>query len=536
LIKGELELPKAIEVISVLEIEDFDEFIIMAIGANRYLHEHIEKLYETNREQYYELYKNSKYFKNEKFMTYTALNYEYIQKFAGIFLYEKSADDSTITMDLIKKGYKIVYNFIKDQKAINMIDLRDHFLKTVEDKGYGTTVKSSHVFTIAIYLCTEFNVDIDYDKEDLIKIVKGSFDQYSVYYKFKKKELNDAEIKEYLNKYNDVGINKNGFKLTLNNMLAAIFRQIAAQLAQEDADFEKLDNEQQDKLLLNNTFIKTLDIVNAVLYFCNMDAIDLQSITVLDYNKIRQIAGLCLDSAEKNELPQSSIDMLFALYLILYSLAEEYNVTKNEYLNSAHEETILEVKKLKEKYKSELSSLKDNEETRNREVTRLTNLCDELKKETVVLNKAKADKENEITKLTNQLENLEKEANELRHILDMYRNEYYDEEQVTISKMLEYINTKKCAIIGGHETWQEKLKNKLPNIRFLSADEINKDLSFLANMDAILFNESKNSHSMYNKVKSFAEGSNIPLLMVGKVDNLELSIENIYRELKHCLD
>lgn len=524
-------ITNAANLISNLGIKDFEQFVIMSIGSHSYLHDEINKIYENNKLKYYELYRNSTYFNNKSFMFCTTQNYVNIQRFSGIFLYEKSISKNSITMNLIKKGYKFIYNFIKNNQCVNFYKLRNDYLKFISENVYEQTVKSSHVFAIALYLCEEFKVNIQYEEWDIDNMIKPSFDTYQYVTSYKDLNFNESKIIEYLEKYADIGITKKSFKLTLNEFTSTMSRQRMEKMSKV-AVTNKISDEQLNNITINSPFFKSLNFISRILFFCDIDVLDLQSITILDYEKVKQIVQLCLEGINYNELPELDMDQLFAVSLILYSLAQEYNITKNEYLGNAHEKTIYETMRLKEEYGNKLVSLTKREESAEIEVNKLKRLNRESMDEIYALKKQLKDREKEIFQLGIKYDKLEKQSDELTQIIELYRLQYNEIEKIGMEDMIKFISSRKCVVVGGHVNWQEKLQNMLSNSRFISADELNKDMCFLTNLDAILFNESINSHAMFNKIKALSEGRNIPLILIGKFNNIELTIQNIYNELK----
>jgi hypothetical protein len=98
--------------------------------------------------------------------------------------------------------------------------------------------------------------------------------------------------------------------------------------------------------------------------------------------------------------------------------------------------------------------------------------------------------------------------------------------------MADYINKKKCAVVGGLTSWQDHLKTYLPSCRFVTPDELNMDMNFLLNVDLVFFNEAINNHSMYQKVKSTLFNSDIPICYTGTNTNIKISLKKMYDKLR----
>lgn len=192
---------------------------------------------------------------------------------------------------------------------------------------------------------------------------------------------------------------------------------------------------------------------------------------------------------------------------------------------------------------SEIKILKEDLATKLFEITEIKNenafklkdlqkIIDNQTFEITSFKKQLKEKEKNLNTCSNGFDITEKELSDLNQVINIYRNEG-SREDITIKEMSDFIKHHKCVIIGGHISWQDKVKTLLPNIRFVTADEVSKDISFLTNYNIIFFNESINSHSMFNKVKSLVDFKNIPFAYLGQHTNVELTVQSIYNELKH---
>lgn len=84
-----------------------------------------------------------------------------------------------------------------------------------------------------------------------------------------------------------------------------------------------------------------------------------------------------------------------------------------------------------------------------------------------------------VTMLQNELK-AEKEKNtELIGLRELMFN--LDSQTEYIEQELDYIKLKsiKAVIIGGHEKWQQRMKELLPNVTFIHPDQASFDLSLL---------------------------------------------------------
>ncbi|MCE0578881.1 hypothetical protein LWE76_11425, partial [Clostridioides difficile] len=130
-----------------------------------------------------------------------------------------------------------------------------------------------------------------------------------------------------------------------------------------------------------------------------------------------------------------------------------------------------------------------------------------LKKENLLL-------QDEKEKLKLELELLQKDKNRLeseikeqctsKEELVQLRNFMFNQQQEQEEKVLidESINLKniKAIIFGGHPNWILKMKDKLINFEFISADTINFNVNILDSYEYVFINTNYVGHAMYYKI------------------------------------
>ena len=56
--------------------------------------------------------------------------------------------------------------------------------------------------------------------------------------------------------------------------------------------------------------------------------------------------------------------------------------------------------------------------------------------------------------------------------------------------------------MGGHQIWQNKLKELYPYFNYIDSENVNFDINIVRNADIVLFNTLHCSHSLYYKMKN----------------------------------
>ena len=510
--------------VNIVEIPDFDLLITIAIGSRHIIHEDITEIYRQNKDYYYELFKTSPYYNDQRLASLSVFNYRAIQQFIGIYLHERSLHKNDLTMKLIKKGYRFVFNFVNNKKLVDFFELREGFLDYVKRNNYDKTIHSAHLFGVALYLCKVFEKEIVFDEFD-VSLIRNSIQQIFTQRKFQP-EIS-AEAEEFLKQYQSIGLNKKDFQLPLNILVTSLNQVHREQLAMErNLDLEE-DNDQINELIKEHNFYKALSKIGIILQYCNIDPIDLQNITSINHSKMKEIIALCFESKQL-ELAED-IYSLLGTYLIINGLAHDYNSTKHQLIITSQEESQNELLHLKRAYESKISILQKEEETKNANLSRMAESNKELLETVKELERQLKKKEMVIEEQNKEIHMLQIKQKEL-----LARNnlpEHPVEMELTEEELASYINKWRCVVIGGPKSWQDHLKVFLPACRFISPDELNIDMDFLINVDLVLFNEAINNHSMYQKVKSTLLNTNIPICYTGVNTNIKITLRKMYEEL-----
>lgn len=519
------------ELLSNLNIPDFDLFLIISIGSHSFLHNQIDNIYNENKELYYDIFKNSKYYNNDYLSKISASNYKHIQEFCGIYLYEKKNNKNTTFLKLAKKGYKVIESIIKNNNIVDMYELRDRFLEYVLKSSHSSTISSYSYFSIAIYFCATYNKKILCDSFT-INLLKDSFSQ--IYHSNSFANLNnstDQNIKDFIKKYSSIGITKKSFVLPLNDFTVAIGRVYKHELANNP--LIHYSDDEINELAFKTNFQLGVQTIAAALQFNNIDLIDLLNISSLNYNSLQKLLSFSSFVCKDLGIPNESFENQVGMYLILQALIDDYKLIKKNYLVNSYEENLLELSNLKKEYENKITKIEMQEEIQSKTIDNLKVKIAEAKNSILLLEKEKNKSDKMILSLKNTNHTLEKHNKNLTEIINNKKDETLVEIKSSIyfNNIVNFINNTNCIIIGGNINWQNELKKYLTNIKFLSLDDLNRNFNFITSKSIIFFNDSVNSHSMFNKVKSRIENMNIKLLYCTSNTNIMLSLEHIFNEL-----
>lgn len=495
-----------IQFVSLLQIPDMDMLITMAMGSRDILHEEISSIYKENKVTYYREYKNSPYYHDSRLQSLSVQNYQAIQQFIGIYLHEQSLQSTSITMKLIKKGYRFVYNFVKNNLKVDLYKLRDDYIAYVKKNSFEKNVHLAHLFGIALFLCEQMNKDIIYDSFD-VSLIKNTIDQVFIEIETKPKGTEEAE--KFLEEYRTLGLMKD-FSLPLKDLIIS------------------LTKFHDQEIPMEHDFYKGLSKVALILQYCNINPLDIQNITNIDQVKMKEIISLCLSGLEMFNLTEH-VHSLLGSYLLIYALAADYNVTKHSLIITSQEEAQLEMLNLKKEYEERIRAAQREEEQREAKISQLTEsnkrLIDKVQElEKQLLKKEKQLEENseQITQLKNEQELLIQQIASMKRPCD---------QELSNEEMAAELNKNACVIVGGLKSWQEQLKEFIPSARFLQPEDLHVDLDFILNANIVFFNESINSHAMFQRIKAKLEHTTIPISFSGNNSNIHLSLKKMYEAL-----
>lgn len=492
--------------ISLLEIPDIHMLITMAIGSRDILHEEISLIYKENRVIYYEQYKKSPYYDDSRLQSLSVQNYQAIQQFIGIYLYEQSLDSTSSTMRLIKKGYRFVYNFVNNHLKVDLYKLRDDYIGYVKKHSFEKNIHLAYLFGIALFLCKQLDKEIIFDSFD-VELIKNTIGQ--VFLEIEAKPENRGEVGTFLEEYRSLGMSKE-FSLPLKDLIIT------------------LTKSHEQGQTTSHELYKGLSKVALILQYCNINPLDIQNITNIDQAKIKEILSLCLSAKELFEVSED-IHSLMGSYLLIYALATDYNLTKHNLIVTSQEEAQLELMNLKRKYEQSILSVQQEEAQRIAKVSQLTDSNKRLIDKVQSLEKQLYRQEKKSEEDKEKIAQLMEERELLTRQIELMKGAPLEE--ISTEEMASVLNENICVIVGGLKSWQEQLRKYIPTARFIQPEELNINLDFLVGADLVFFNETINNHAMYHKIKSKLENTNTPICYSGSNTNVHLSLKKMYEEI-----
>ncbi|MFB7157487.1 hypothetical protein, partial [Lysinibacillus sp. NPDC056232] len=161
----------------------------------------------------------------------------------------------------------------------------------------------------------------------------------------------------------------------------------------------------------------------------------------------------------------------------------------------------------------------------------------QLSKENLFLQNNTLAQEKEISKLQkenaallNELTDIKKQNVILINTINEYKSindtllANTNENAFDFDEIISFLLKKKLLLVGGNPKWYSNLSKVLPNLKYLNPNQLNKNLNYITNYDAVFFHYTVNNHSMFDKVQQILRVSETPLHYCGEHSNLQINL------------
>lgn len=532
-------------VLSMSLLKDYDlvPFLIIALGTVKHAHDLLDSCYEEREQEYYEAYRRSEFYIPRLHNGYTVANQERIKKVVGMLQWAIDNEDDTSIIKLMKKGYRLAYNYVLQRNGRIILHefldnkYRKNFAKNTYEDSY--TFSQMHYISyisVVMYNATRQNKELIIHpmlKKDLEDMVAGDSMKFPIsiaevvsdvedYY-------NDEEVVKFFNEYEIAFKQKNHvFEDIIGNLTdkeKKIFKKLHSKdIEQTDFDYKV---SRQGKMKFHS-------MLSAWVQYMGINYKDLKMNTVFSKEDLVRLFVICnFFRKEFNVQEEKYRDILIFSFLNFWALSKEYEYTKNKYLEDIKETYYEELSSIK----NELLSQKEQLKTKETEIQVKQSF---IEQENKLLQKENEDLKRKIKRYEQQLQEVKHSSTELLALRELLFDLENKEEQLQCRHVytedryedtIQYLNSKKCAIVGGHVDWQNKIKKDISSFVFINVDEKGRNLSFLNKMEAIFIKTTYLNHSLYYKVIDAVNMSNVPIFYLNRADNIKLTINEINERL-----
>ncbi|HDX7085969.1 TPA: hypothetical protein RQA65_003479 [Clostridioides difficile] len=471
-------------------------FLAETLSTNKKCYKLIDKYYNENKLKYSNLAKENIFYDSRIASEGSIIQEYYFKKSLGILL-EK--DEKKITR-IFKVGYTIAYNYIisvpifKASTFLRKLMLKNKMEKFSDDELNGNML-------VAISLCGALEKEVDESDEIYVKVIRNLILRNERY------KCEKIFSIDKLSKEEQSLISKIELKLKSIYLKEYTPSSYAIRVNNESTGTFKIDDlSYLDRNLLCFDYIYDLEAISVI------------SIVGKDIFKSKQIQELilCYCSLQNNIEDENSINYEDLLRFIIPAidlryLLVEYKKAKQFFFNNFDEE----LKESIEEKDIELITLK-------KENSLLREENKNLKLELELLQKDKLRLENEIKAQITSKEELV----QLRNFMFSKQQEYI--ENIPTDESIDLKNIK-AIIFGGHPNWILKMKDKLINFEFISAETINFDVNILNSYEYVFINTNFIGHAMYYKIIENLNEEN-KLRYINNI-NVDRVIEDIKRAI-----
>ncbi len=464
---------------------DIVAFVAEALGNNKKIYKDMDSLYLKRKYEYYRVAKEHKLYTHQIITEGSLVQEEYCKKALGLLLLSEHYPDTLEGLfKIIDKGWAYASLFVLNHQVID----GEKFLKNVVKKS-GDIDKVSDTWLNAQMLMMYFLAH-KHDK----KII-----QNQIYH-----TLINSMIFRWEHYQND-----HTYRISMHNASNELKIKVKALKNSIFAENGRFSN-------YYGMYSKMTDRAETIALLFDFDELSCDSVFEDIKFSDRDIDEILLAFVSRNEtyILERAKDFLCSSIYIRY-LIKAYKEVKKMHFKNNRETMFLEIEELEEKQSKSVQDIKrlsaSLEETR----LKAEALERENKRLQIELEKARSNR---------------KELNSLREFLfniDI-EEEYTDEDNLIDVKRLQEVS---AAVIGGHDKWQVKMKEYLPNYIFISPDHLNFDIKILEKVEVVFIYTNYLNHALYYKVMQALDGKDTKIIYIKKKHD-RMVLKAMYQELR----
>lgn len=463
-------------------------FLCEAFGQNEKIYKDIDSVYRSRKYECYRLAKEHELYTNQIITEGSLLQEEYSKKALGILLYQQAnPDDEKIISEtdmLFRKGWPYVCAYL-NHSEISLSKFLEQYCK--KNGGIDRLTDDDLNTNITVLLVLAMSSGKAIVKDDFynktMDALLGRQNHYtSGEYKITISGLTEEEKKS-------VGILKN-----------LVFKQIGKITSYHDMITKLKDDKRGDILsFLFDYENMTSSILDGV-KFTDKDVAEILHLYTLIYPDMNHID---VDKAVSHYLYSIYIKCLIKAYK---QVKQHYFANNKEIMYAELEHTENELKKARQTI-STLAANKEESISEN----------DELRRK--------------INSLESQLQKEEQKNDELNALREFVFS--LDTEIEFKEAPIDYdgLKSSRLIILGGHERWQSKMKEYLPEGVFIHPDMMNFDLSLVDGAEAIFICVNYLNHSIYYRLMEYAKGKSKKIFYINR-QNEKLVLMDMQKKLR----
>lgn len=486
---------------------DLFPFVVEALGNNKKIYKDIDKLYQSNKYEFYNAAKEHKLYTHQILTEGSILQEEYCKKVLGILLVANYKEEISIDIDrIVHKGYTWTYTYVNNHKTIRIVDYYNSFIKKFGGPFDNHRIPIDYHSIILLFWSriTQREIIQDDFYNDYIASLRRRWDHYNDTYKTRidLKKANEIE-KEKIKQLKWAIYRKYGQIEDFNSILNGNFEKKLLDLSAYLFDYENISSLSifEDVKFTNND-------IDEILYLYVLSNEKLRKYPEQDDTEdIKDIRNL-IDNSMIEDATKFLISQMYVKYLI-----KAYKQVKEMYFKNNKETMFVELEELEKS----LNSTTEKLFLAKQEINELQQQLEAREKEN--------------RRLKAELEEERKSRNELNSLREFMFSLDRQVEFTQVKISPDVLKECKGVIVGGHEKWQQRMKELLPNFIFIHPDNMNFDTRILDGIKILFVYVNYLNHALYYRVMSSIEGKNIKVAYLNQ-QNEDMVLKNIYKEIK----
>lgn len=515
--------------------------VVSSLGTTTQLHSSIDEIYAKRPQDYYNAFRTGlcDLINDRMFQYYSFQHTLYLEKVGGIVEYAYKTGNFLDVHKLIKRGYPSVYKLVMHSSNLTYDKV------SVAVRGGGKLeylpeqyhYNSIYLVYFLVYLeetLNKRNFNYDYHQWGLqiqrsTDFHEGNLELFDAHQKIIDAPRKSIRFEGILSTYRESTSVEMLIDTAIDDEHQATFYPLFKGDLYSRFPMEIIDAS-RDKLFTvggNSAYIGVLShFLKTYGVFENIFSHELSTRDLVNMQTV-------LDGVFKNSGVQMEKDLMSITLLYLMVLSKELNLAKPLASRSSHE------------YQEFEERLKGNDEVNalQARIQQLeaenSTLQTELKEKTALLQTV-TENAREVDAHTKKLEQQVSSALEDKQELHRLRQLFFlqneasaeDTEDVTLDmmeSMTQELQNFKILVVGGHDSWVEKMKLAFPKWVFLTVEGATNRQLNQSQFDYLLFNILKNSHGSYYRIQQLIARDKI---LYANHANIQRSIENIYNQIK----
>jgi len=457
---------------------DLTPFLAEALATNKALRPEIDRLYQKDKTRYYELAKHSPWYEHS-FLTSTSLKTEvYARRALGLL----AGLGTPQVVSLLKKGWPWVYKLVSKASSVKADLIQRAIPKSQRDSLTDDEFGGYIVVGLVLGRLLDKAISTDTDTTAICQMLWGRLDHAAGEMRFDYKKIVEERYQE---------------------------REDARRLTQEVQAASNISPRKGLGILSDTTHPEATAWRIAFEFVFDSEGLaesilDDAPLSEEHLESIAAIYNMCFPDKGTSQAIEFHVAAIFVKRLLI-----AYRQVKTQFWENTAE-TIF----------PELDSLHRQIAIMSEERNQLRNENLSLREQGGQLQKmvysehsrAKAESKDTIQTLCAEVEELKAQADADRRELAALRTLFFhlssDATIVPIvsstdpAPYLAQARGVRGLIAGGHERWQQRMKDMLPHFRFVHTDVLNFESSLFNNIDFVFVHSGYISHAFYNRVIS----------------------------------